>query len=351
VRPDWTPVEAASAKPLSDFASELVWSTQAPIAILDHSGRIQFANPAFDEGGLRSLLMDARGFLSAPEVEALRLAAIQGGRAPGAVRAIHSETAGAMVELLALGLVPGWSAIIVHRAEGSGAEVPKIPGPALIMHELRGPLLAVRQALDRLSQECWDAAPAVQAALSLQSRAVARLTGVLSSFGDMLRAEELARETRPLTLVSLADVVAEVHEMFDLLAAAGGLLLQMEAEPDIPPIPGDRLLLSRAVSNLVDNAIKYSPPPGPVRVVAAARGSLAVVEVWDRGQGIAPRDRQRIFAPFVRLPEGVEASQVGSGLGLAVVQSVVRAHGGSLSVESDPEAGSVFRLSFLFPPR
>lgn len=347
----WMPVEVANPKPVSDFASELVWGTRAPIAIADHSGRVQFANPAFDSSGLRPVLLDARGFINDPKVEALRLSAIRGRNAVGTALTIHSNEAGATIEVVALDRVPGWSAIIVHRSSNSGQDARTTPGPALILHELRGPLLAVRGALDRLTQECWDAAQPVQSALSLQSRAVTRLTGVLASFEDMLRADEMAKETKPRTSVSLFEVVTEVHETFALLADATGQSLVLEAEADIPPIPGDRLLLVRAVANLVDNAIKYSPPPGPIRVVAAARGSLAVVEVWDTGQGIAPRDRQRIFAPFVRLAEGVETSEVGSGLGLAVVDSVVRAHGGSLSVESYPGEGSVFRVSFLIPVR
>jgi two-component system OmpR family sensor kinase len=176
---------------------------------------------------------------------------------------------------------------------------------------------------------------------------VARLMSVLAGLTDLLRAGELSPDRYSHSRVSLRDVARDVHETFDLLAGATGHELLLVDDGQTPPIRGDRALLTRAVANLVDNALKYSPPPGPVRLVVAARGSLVVVEVWDTGPGVAHADRQRIFEPFVRLKGCAGAASTGSGLGLAVVQSVVRAHGGSLSVQYEQGVGNVFRLSFL----
>ncbi|MGH7610235.1 MAG: sensor histidine kinase [Candidatus Dormibacteria bacterium] len=141
--------------------------------------------------------------------------------------------------------------------------------------------------------------------------------------------------------------VRQVGETFRELAEGNGFALEVRTEDGAIPIQGSAGLIARAISNLVDNALKYSQPPGPVRLSASRKGALAVVEVADEGPGVPAEHEQRIFAEFARGPQAASRPIPGSGLGLAVTRQVARAHGGTLSMESSPHHLTTFRLSFL----
>ncbi len=347
----WHAAAPAQPIPSQDFASDILWRMSYPAAVLDHAGHLEFANQALLEGELVGAIFDSRGFLVDQQIEGLRQEVLRRTRQSAlGVRAVQATRALVLAEVFELAQVPGWTAVVFQSPGVTQGPAPELPSAALLLHELRSPMLAVTESLDRLTQDSAGAAPELTAAVSRQSRAVARLMSVLAGLTDLVKAGELTSERYRDSPVSLAEVAREVHETFELLAGATGHQLLLVEDGNAPTIRGDRALLNRAVANLVDNALKYSPPPGPVRLVVAVRGSLAVVEVWDTGSGVAPTDRRRIFEPFVRLEEGVNLSSTGSGLGLAVVHSVVRAHGGSLSVEYEPGIGNVFRLSFLISP-
>ena len=107
---------------------------------------------------------------------------------------------------------------------------------------------------------------------------------------------------------------------------------------------GDAAALRRALVNLVENAVKYTPAGGTVTLSLARAGGEALVSVADTGIGIDPADASRIFQPFVRLDAARSRETGGSGLGLAIARSIALAHGGRIDVESAPKAGSRFTL-------
>lgn len=346
---EWVEAAASTPRPIGDFASEIIWRAPYPAAVLDHAGHLEFANPAFSTGSVGSRILDRRGFLSDPELEAWRQQLLQSGSSPSSgVAAVHSQRARAMVHLWELSMVPGWTAVVFQA--DAPPQAPTMPSAGLILHELRAPMLGVREALDRLTQRCMGVGPEIMATLTQEARAINRLGTVLSGLADLVQASQLSAAQADLGHLDLGSVAAEVYETFELLAAGTGHQLMVDVPASGPTIRGDRRLLARAVANLVDNALKYSPPPGPVQLSVAVRGSLGVIEVLDHGPGILPSDRERIFKPFVRLQSAREEVPAGSGLGLAVVHRVVGAHGGSLSVESHPETGTIFRMSFLLSP-
>src|SRR5262249_2824721 len=115
-----------------------------------------------------------------------------------------------------------------------------------------------------------------------------------------------------------------------------------EIEPMI--VLGEAGSLRRAVQNLVDNAVKYTPSGGKVGLSLLARNGQAHIVVQDTGIGIDPAETSRIFDPFVRLDAARSRDAGGAGLGLALVQAIVTAHGGSVEVESAPGAGSRFTI-------
>ena len=122
------------------------------------------------------------------------------------------------------------------------------------------------------------------------------------------------------------------------------------AAPDSAPCLGDRALLSRALTNVIHNAIKFSPDGGTVQCAIVARGANVargahwVVSVRDQGPGIAPEQQGRLFTPYQRLHDHSHPAIAGVGLGLALVQTVALRHGGTLEVESDVGRGAEFRL-------
>ena len=109
-------------------------------------------------------------------------------------------------------------------------------------------------------------------------------------------------------------------------------------------VMGDAAALGRAVLNLVDNAVKYTPPGGRVTLSLERSGAAARIAVEDTGIGIDHADQERIFEPFVRLDEARSRETGGTGLGLAIARSIAVAHGGRLEVRSAPKAGSRFTL-------
>jgi len=116
----------------------------------------------------------------------------------------------------------------------------------------------------------------------------------------------------------------------------------------LPEIPIDRTRIERILDNLIDNAIKYSPDGGEVRVSARIETDQLVVSVRDQGIGIAAVDAEKLFQPFARLETHLPSSSIkGIGLGLVVCRRLVEAHGGSIWVESEPGKGSVFSFTCL----
>ena len=121
-------------------------------------------------------------------------------------------------------------------------------------------------------------------------------------------------------------------EYLSLIADERGVTIQVLG--DAPPIPADQLLIQRAITNLVSNAIRHSVEHGKVVIEIAANGTTASLEVVNEGQAIAPEHLDRVFDRFFRADPGRSRDAGGSGLGLAIVRSIARVHQGSIAVRS-----------------
>ena len=144
------------------------------------------------------------------------------------------------------------------------------------------------------------------------------------------------RDVSPSTLVREAAVVQ-----------GGGRFpgLTVEVPSELPGLYADADALVTVVLNLLENAYKYSGDDKQVALRARMEATRVVIEVQDNGIGIARRDRKRIFRPFYQVDQRLARERGGCGLGLSIVDFIVRAHGGQVSVESEPGAGSVFRVT------
>lgn len=172
------------------------------------------------------------------------------------------------------------------------------------------------------------------------ARGMARETEKLLSLARTDSAPPAASE-----IVDLSAIAGESVEAARSLASARGVRLEFVPD-DVARVHGDRSALLHLASNLVANAAAYSDPGTLVEVASGTRDGEAFLEVRDRGPGVPPEERLRIFDRFVRLEPARLRNPEGSGLGLAIVDQVARAHGGRVEVEDRPGGGSIFRAIF-----
>jgi signal transduction histidine kinase len=218
---------------------------------------------------------------------------------------------------------------------------------ANVSHELRTPLARIRVALELAAE--GDAERA-RRYLGEIGQDLAELDGLVEDVLttarlDVKGAAGLRKEDGPVDLAQVAHDAAErfrtVHE---------GRSLELEVPDDLPAIEGDAALLRRLLANLLDNAAKYSEPPEPVRLAARRDAGAAILEVRDRGIGIAPEDLPRLFAPFFRTDRSRARGTGGTGLGLALARRIAEAHGGTIVAESAPGEGTTFRVTLPARP-
>jgi two-component system sensor histidine kinase KdpD len=185
----------------------------------------------------------------------------------------------------------------------------------------------------------WDGQASRQFAETINEEAD-RLARLLESLLDMQRIEA-GVATAFLSQVRLEDVLNDA--MISL--GSGASLVAIDTPDALPPVVADRGLLERALANVINNAITWSPPQTVVRVAAAVVGDRVDLRVSDRGPGIRAEQRERAFLPFRRLGSPADRSRDGIGLGLAIARGFTQSLGGDLAIEDTPEGGATFVFS------
>jgi len=210
----------------------------------------------------------------------------------------------------------------------------------LVSHELRSPLTVIMGAIntvlsegDYLSEEetrqlLKDAA--------LESETLSHLLGNLLEL-SRVQAERLVLHAEA---IDVKKVIQDAIEGVERQSSAHRFVVSTPQK--LPPVYADPLRLERILYNLLENAVKYSPQGGEIKVTVKPDKEQLVIGVSDRGVGISPADQARLFAPFQRLEESRSSGIRGVGLGLLVCQRLVEAHGGRIWVESEPGRGSTF---------
>jgi len=212
-----------------------------------------------------------------------------------------------------------------------------------VAHELRAPLNALQSFLWAILKGYIP--PEEQQ--EVLGRAVQRVQELLDLVDDLLKlaAAKSEKGLEKRELVSLADVLEKVAPLFQKEAEAKGLAWAVEVGAR-PVVRADPDQMAQVWSNLISNAVKYTPAGGRVRIALEERDGWAIGTVEDSGIGIPPQDLGRIFEEFYRTPQAKEVAPRGTGLGLPLVKEILEAHGGSIAVESEVGRGSrfVFRL-------
>lgn len=215
---------------------------------------------------------------------------------------------------------------------------------ANVSHEMRTPITAVKGAVETLLDQSGHSPEDVQRLLEMIRRHADRMFAILEDLLTLARLDQ--QEGRPaleLESAPVAPVLAGAVEACQMLAQSRRTSVRIECPADLRLLM-NRHLLEQAVVNLVENAIKYSPPGREVVVAAQQRDGEVALAVIDRGEGIEPQHLSRIFERFYRVDKG-RSRQVGStGLGLSIVRHICQAHGGRVEVESQPGQGSTFRM-------
>ena len=326
--------------------------TPDAVIAVDGHGRITLANPAASTvlavPGPEAIGQPMDSVVTSPEVQRLLADGsqgeepaeiqLEGGRVLSAsIRQIGSPDRGTTGRLCVL-----WDITYYKKLDMLKSEF-----VSTVSHDLRAPLTLMRGYSTMIS---------MVGALNEQQKEF--LTKILDSIDGMGQLVEnlldLGRIDAGLGLelqsVDLAEIVDEVVDNYRPNAVNKQVALEVDIVKEGGRLMADRTLLRQAIANLVDNAIKYTPSQGTVRIEAKRVEDRWRLEVIDTGLGIAPADQARLFERFYRARRPESLKTRGSGLGLAIVKSIVEQHGGRVGVESRLGSGSTFFVEVPLDP-
>lgn len=204
-------------------------------------------------------------------------------------------------------------------------------------HELQTPIATIRIAADVLATPAIGTHPErLKKYAQIVKEEALRLQNQVETVLSMAKAE---KNKLPLNIEWV-----DVHEIISSNTTKYGSDLTLHLNASEPYIHADRLHLTNAITNLIDNAFKYTPTNPVIHLETSTKNKSLIVTVSDNGIGIAPEHQRKIFNKFYRVPTGNVHNVKGFGIGLSYVQQIVKAHGWKIQLESEPEKGSTFRL-------
>jgi signal transduction histidine kinase len=203
-------------------------------------------------------------------------------------------------------------------------------------HQMRTPVSIIRTAAQVTLAKDQRSDAEYRESTTIVAEQAARLTRLVDAMFLLSRADAGGRPlcTEP---IYLDELVGECVRGLSVIGSSRQVRLETAGDADVPLL-ADEELLRQMLLNLLDNAIRHSPPGGAVRTTIAAKRDVVVIAVADEGPGIPPADRERIFQRFVRLHQGSD----GAGLGLPMARWIAEAHGGSLTLDAAGVGGSCF---------
>ena len=210
-----------------------------------------------------------------------------------------------------------------------------------VAHELRTPLMAASGYL-QIMQNGMVTGDKLDEVLRAVSRNVEQIVSLVNDILFLQEIELVLLEFQP---VDMGELARRVSEKYNKKAEERRVHLKLKGERGVPPVAGDPKSLERALTAIVDNAVKFSPRGGDVEIRFNARDNFLHVAIEDHGIGIAPDVRPRIFDRFYHLEKSGDDLFSGLGIGLAITRQVLEQHHGKLDVESTPGRGSTFTMS------
>ena len=254
-------------------------------------------------------------------------------------RAIRIGMIGAFIVLIGIG------SYFTFRSLVREAEMMRMKSDFVsnVTHELKTPLTTLKMIGEMLEMGAVPSEARKQDYYSTIASESERLTQLINNVLDFSRIEAGGRRFH-FESMDLSPVLQETVEAYKGIIHRNGYRLHTEIAPDLPPVRCDVGAMAQAISNLLDNAVKYSNGSGAVKVDALRDGEDVAIRVADEGIGIPRSELVRIFEKFYRVNGERDPERKGIGLGLTLVREIVEAHGGSVDVESRLGHGSVFTL-------
>jgi signal transduction histidine kinase len=308
------------------------------LAVLDHEGRTVYS---------KAPIGDAQRVLSVAFREALpdwQLAVYQTpGTSPRqAVRRqvmLFTGALGVLVAVIVAGIVATWR---LMRRETEMARL-KSDFVANVSHDLKTPLSVIRMFGETLEMGRVTDEGRRQEYYRVITREGERLSRLIDNVLDFSRIEG-GRQTYEMTPTAIEPLIRGTLEAFAYPLAHQGFKVDVSVAADLPEVALDADAVGQALANLIDNAIKHSGDDRALAIDARIAEGWLVISVSDHGVGIAPEEQARIFEKFYRVGRSDTQGRRGSGVGLALVRHIARAHGGEITVESTPGEGSRFSM-------
>ncbi len=258
------------------------------------------------------------------------------------------EIDGSMVLANARPLPAGGAVLVLHDVSDlRRLETMRRDFVANVSHELKTPLTSIAGYAETLVGETPDA-PTTRRFLEVILGNARRMHRLVDDLLDLSRIESGGWLPAPES-VDVGDTAAEVLETFADRARAGGVTLQVAVPPGAPPLVADPQAVRQILTNLIDNALRYTPSGGRVAIASRHDHGDTVIEVRDTGSGIPAEHLPRLFERFYRVDASRSRAEGGTGLGLAIVKHLVEAHGGICTAESTLGQGTVIRIRIPDP--
>jgi signal transduction histidine kinase len=341
---DGTPVLVAMRRDLDVLRREVLARTlgglESPtiVAVLDHQDRTVYARGAL--GGTEPVTSVGLG----DELPRWRVALYaQPGLSPrDAIRrqvAVFMAAFGVLIAIIVAGIVTTWR---LMRRETEMARL-KSDFVANVSHDLKTPLSVIRMFGETLEMGRVTTEAQRQQYYRVITRETERLSRLIDNVLDFSRIEG-GGQRYEMTPTAVEPLVRETLDAFEYPLAQAGFKVDVHVAPDVGQVVLDADAVGQALANLVDNAIKYSGDRRVLRVDARLANAELVIAVEDEGLGIPAAEQDKVFEKFYRVGRSDTQGRRGSGVGLALVRHVAEAHGGRVTVDSQPGRGSRFTL-------
>ena len=252
---------------------------------------------------------------------------------------------GGLLTLILIGLGGSWlTQKAIEPIEASFKKLKQFTADA--SHELRSPLTAIKASVDVMRSHPERIHPKDGKKLAAISGATLQMSHTLEDLLFLARNDGAISVTgtdRQLTQISLNKILQNCFVLLEPLANEKKITFEAELEPQIDVL-GDQAQLSRLFSNLLENALQYTPESGTVSLKLSKQNRNALIRVRDTGIGIPPEDIAQVFDRFWRANKARSRREGGTGLGLAIAQTIAKRHGGKISVTSEVDVGSCFKV-------
>jgi two-component system sensor histidine kinase KdpD len=325
-----------------------VFAVSAVVLYDKRSGEIYRAGPAeFD--GMEDQLRDAAAHgtsFSDPQQKRI-ITAVRLGSEPIASLALQGVRMAdpvlqGIANLVAIGLERARAQDLEHQVEAARqSEQLRTTLIDAMSHEFKTPLTSIKAATTAMLANPGLSSANGGELLKIADEEAEHLTQLIDDAVEMARLDSSHVDVHPVP-TDLREIIRSTIE--SMKAVAEGRIHEVAPREPLPLVPLDRRLVKLALKQLVDNALKYSPPAAPVTLRACIAGGCAGVEITDHGKGIPPNEQKHIFDRFYR-SASVRRQVPGSGLGLSIAHSIVKAHNGELTVRSQP-GETMFLMSF-----